>query len=92
MENYYIDVRISGGKEELRELLELLTKIQILGLIGSNRTIPVTVDGDGSARLRFTTISTEEDQIEKIIEFRSIQNFISEVEDGGNISEHYIGE
>ena len=92
MENYYIDVRISGGKEELRELLELLTKIQILGLIGSNRTIPVTVDGDGSARLRFTTISTEEDQIDKIIEFRSIQNFISEVEDGGNISEHYIGE
>ncbi len=87
-----MDIRVSGGKPELRELLELLTKIQILGSIGSNRTIPVTVDGDGSARLRFETTSTDEDQIEKIKEFRSIQKFISEVEEGGNISEHYIGE
>jgi hypothetical protein len=92
MENYYVDVRVSGGKEELRELLELLTKIQILGSIGANRTIPVTVDGDGSARLRFTTTSTEEHEVKKIMEFREIQKFISEVEEGGNISEHYIGE
>jgi hypothetical protein len=92
MENYYLDIRVSGGKEEIQELLELLTKIQILGSIGSNRTIPVTVDGDGSARLRFTSTSTEEDQFEKIKEFRSIQKFISEVEEGGDISEHYIGE
>jgi hypothetical protein len=92
MENYYVDVRVSGGKVEIQELLELLTKIQILGSIGSNRTIPVTVDGDGSARLRFTTTSTENDQIEKMKEFRSIQKFISEVEEGGDISEHYIGE
>jgi hypothetical protein len=91
MENYYVDVRVSGGKEELRELLELLTKIQILGSIGANRTIPVTVDGDGSARLRFTTTSTEEDEVKKIMEFREIQKFISEVEEGSNISEHYIG-
>jgi hypothetical protein len=92
MENYYVDVRVSGGKEEIQELLELLTKIQILGSIGSNRTIPVTVDGDGSNRLRFTTTSTENDQIEKMKEFRPIQKFISEVEEGGDISEHYIGE
>jgi hypothetical protein len=91
MENYYLDISVSGGKEEIQELLELLTKIQILGSVGSNRTIPVTVDGDGSARLRFITTSTEEDQIEKIKEFRSIQKFISEVEEGGDISEHYIG-
>ena len=92
MENYYLDVRVSGGKEEIQELLELLTKIQILGSVGSNRTIPVTLDGDGSARLRFETTSTENDQIEKIKEFRSIQKFISEVEEGENISTHYIGE
>jgi hypothetical protein len=92
MENYYVDIRVSGGKPELQELLELLTKIQILGSIGSNRTIPVTVDGDGSARLRFETTSTENDQIEKMKEFKSIQKFISEVEEGGDISEHYIGE
>jgi hypothetical protein len=91
MENYYVDVRVSGGKEEIRELLELLTKIQILGSIGSNRTIPVTVDGDGSARLHFTTTSTDEDEVKKIMEFKSIQKFISEVEEGGDISEHYIG-
>jgi len=92
MENYYVDIRVSGGKPELQELLELLTKIQILGSIGSNRTIPVTVDGDGSARLRFETTSTEGDQIEKIKEFKSIQKFISEVEEDEDISEHYIGE
>jgi hypothetical protein len=92
MENYYVDIRVSGGKPELQELLELLIKIQILGSIGSNRTIPVTVDGDGSARLRFETTSTENDQIEKMKEFKSIQKFISEVEEGGDISEHYIGE
>lgn len=92
MENYYVDIRVTGGKEELNELLVLLTKIQVLGSVGSNRTIPVTVDGDGSARLRFKTTSTEENQIDKIREFNSIKKFIEEVESGEDISEHYIGE
>lgn len=92
MENYYVDIRVTGGKEELNELLLLLTKIQVLGSVGSNRTIPVTVDGDGSARLRFETTSTDENQIDKIREFNSIKKFIEEVESGEDISEHYIGE
>jgi hypothetical protein len=92
MENYYVDIRVSGGKEELNELLVLLTKIQVLGSVGSNRTIPVTVDGDGSARLKFETTSTEDNQIDKIRTFETIKKFIKEVEEGENISEHYIGE
>ena len=92
MENYYVDIRVTGGKEEINELLVLLTKIQVLGSVVSNRTITVTVDGDGSARLRFETTSTEENQIDKIREFNSIKKFIEEVESGEDISEHYIGE
>lgn len=92
MKQYYIDVRISGDKPEIQEMLELLTKIEILGNVGANRTIPVTVDGDGSARLSFKTLNTEENQIESMREFRSIQNFIKEVESGEDISGHYIGE
>ena len=92
MENYYVDIRVTGGKEEINELLVLLTKIQVLGSVGSNRTIPVTVDGDGSARLRFETTSTENNQIDKIRDFNSIKKFIEEVESGEDISEHYIGE
>lgn len=92
MENYYVDIRVTGGKEEISELLVLLTKIQVLGSVGSNRTIPVTVDGDGSARLRFETTSTEDNQIDKIRDFNSIKKFIEEVESGEDISGHYIGE
>ena len=92
MENYYVDIRVTGGKEEINELLVLLTKIQVLGSVGSNRTIPVTVDGDGSARLRFETTSTENNQIDKIRDFNSIKKFIEEVESGEDISSHYIGE
>lgn len=92
MENYYVDIRVTGGKEEINELLVLLTKIQVLGSVGSNRTIPVTVDGDGSARLRFETTSTENNQIDKIRDFNSIKKFIEEVESGEDISGHYIGE
>ena len=92
MENYYVDIRVTGGKEEINELLVLLTKIQVLGSVGSNRTIPVTVDGDGSARLRFETTSTEDNQIDKIRDFNSIKKFIEEVESGEDISGHYIGE
>lgn len=92
MERYYIDVRISGDKPEIQEMLELLTKIEILGSVGANRTIPVTVDGDGSARLSFKTLNTEENQIERMREFRSIEKFIKEVESGEDISGHYIGE
>lgn len=92
MENYYVDIRVTGGKEEINELLVLLTKIQVLGSVGSNRTIPVTVDGDGSARLKFETPSYEDNQIDKIRKFDSVKKFIEEVESGEDISVHYIGE
>ena len=48
-----LDLTVVGGAEEIKELLLVLGKIQWLGMIGSSRTIPVHVDGDGSARLKF---------------------------------------
>jgi hypothetical protein len=48
-----LDLVVTGGDEEIRELLILLRKIQWCGRTGCSRKIPVFVDGDGSARLSF---------------------------------------
>jgi len=89
MENYYINVKISGGQSEINEVLSLLAKIQHLGSIGSTCTIPVTVDGDGSGQLRFETLETEKNLVN---EFK-LESFKDQVSSGAEKTEaHWIGE
>ncbi len=89
MENYYINVKISGGKSEINEVLSLLAKIQHLGSVGATCTIPVTVDGDGSGQLRFQTLETDENWIDKF----QLESFKDQVGSGVEQTEnHWIGE
>lgn len=89
MENYYISVKISGGKTEITELLSLLAKIQHLGAIGACCTIPVTVDGDGSGQLRFETLETEGNLIEQF----KLESFKNQIGQGvETLENHWIGE
>lgn len=55
MKEYKLTLEVVGGKAEIIEFLELCSKIELLGSIGSSRELRVFVDGDGSARLRFET-------------------------------------
>jgi hypothetical protein len=89
MENYYINVKISGGKSEITETLKLLAKIQHLGSIGATCSIPVIVDGDGSGQLRFETLGTEENLIGKF----KLEFFKSQVDEGvEKLEPHWVGE
>ena len=89
MENYYINVKISGGQPEITEFLSLLAKIQHLGSIGASCTIPLTVDGDGSGQLRFETLETEGNLIEQF----KLESFKNQVREGAETLEaHWIGE
>jgi hypothetical protein len=89
MENYYINVKISGGQSEINEVLSLLAKIQHLGSIGATCTIPVTVDGDGSGQLRFETMETDGNLIDKF----KLETFKTQVDSGAEKTEaHWIGE
>jgi hypothetical protein len=89
MEKYYIDVKISGGKSEISEILNLFAKIQYLGNVGATCTIPVVVDGDGSGQLRFQTLETEKN----IIDNFKLEKFKSQVDSGiDKLDDHWIGE
>jgi hypothetical protein len=89
MEKYYINVKISGGKSEISEILNLFAKIQHLGNVGATCTIPVVVDGDGSGQLRFETLETDNN----IIDNFKLENFKSQVDSGiDKLDDHWIGE
>lgn len=87
----YIDIRITGEHEELRELLVILRKLQWCGDIGAGRTLPIYIDGDGSGRLSFDIKKDE-----KFVNIRDFVNLDSEkmkkVSDGDDFETHWIGE
>lgn len=56
MSKIYLDLRICGQEEEIKEFIHLCKVIQYLGRSGSSRDITVSVDGDGSGRLLFQGI------------------------------------
>ena len=89
MEKYYVNVKISGGQSEINEVLRLLAKIQHLGSVGATCTIPVVVEGDGSGQLRFQTLETDENWIDKF----QLESFKDQVGSGVEQTEnHWIGE
>lgn len=77
----FIDIRVMGNTEELRDFIRLCKVIQRLGRTGSSRKISIVVDGDGSGRLSFHGINNGE-----LVEFNS------DGIDVNNIEEMWIGE
>ena len=50
----YVDMRITANSDnELIEFIRVLKYIEKFGVLGTCRTIHLTVDGDGSGRMRF---------------------------------------
>jgi len=100
-----LDLTVIGGKEEIKELLFVLSKIQWLGMIGSGRTIPVHVDGDGSARLKFFVKDVPKENEGKEVDPDWIKDYtnvlelvqldkkkLEKVSDGDDFETQYIGE
>ena len=51
--NTSFDIRVVGNEAEIIEFVDLCKKVEGLSIAGAKRIIPVEVDGDGSAGLRF---------------------------------------
>jgi len=79
--NLSIDIRIVGHKEELVDFIRLCKAIQHLGRVGSNRTIKLTVDGDGSGRLAFYSIDGGNEEDKTFIPFPSSAINVDKVEE-----------
>lgn len=99
MTKFKTTIEVIGGQEEINEFVQLLAKIQTLGIIGANRTIPVSVDGDGSGQLTFKIQKIKPEPIGKMIK-SALNNgllnmdktpFMQQIEEG-TLETHYIGE
>lgn len=70
--NVSFDLRVVGQESEIKDFINLCKVIQQIGRNGSNRTIKLTVDGDGSGRLSFYGIDRRKDLLaDKYTDFNS---------------------
>lgn len=89
-----INIELIGNEEDVLSFVGLCAKIELLGIWGASRTIPVDVDGDGSARLNFKVEAEVEnkgkvDLIQAWWE-KNKNNFKNQL--NNKIETHYIGE
>lgn len=49
-----VDIRVEADETDLAEFVKVCGAIQYLGNIGAHRDILLSVDGDGSARFKFS--------------------------------------
>lgn len=90
-----VNIELSGNEEDVLSFIGLCAKIQLLGEIGSSTTIPVCVDGDGSANLAFKIVAEvlgkgEVDMVRAWKE-RYRDSFLKQA-DSDRVQVHYIGE
>lgn len=48
-----VNIELLGNETDVLSFIGLCANIELLGIWGASRIIPVDVDGDGSARLKF---------------------------------------
>lgn len=90
-----LNIELVGNEEDVLSFVALCAKIQVLGQYGASRTIPVDIDGDGSARLYFnikTKIKDKDEEVDLIDVWmeKRLKSFKEEVDN--EIETHYIGE
>jgi hypothetical protein len=94
MANVKAIIQLVGNEEDVLSFIGLCAKIELLGIWGASRIIPVDVDGDGSARLRFS-IESEVKNIGKVDMIKSWwdvnkEDFKKQID--SKMETHYIGE
>lgn len=89
----YIDIRVTALSEtDLKDFLIMLRKIQWCGHVGTNRILPVVIDGDGSGQYDFNLIK-EGQEIKNIIDIVNLdEEKLKNVSDGENFEPTYLGE
>ena len=94
MEKVKVIIELVGNQEDVLSFIGLCAKIELLGMWGSSRTIPVNVDGDGSARLQFNIEAEVKDKgkVDLVQSWwkNNKDNFKKQVD--STIEPHYIGE
>lgn len=89
-----LKIELVGNEEDVLSFVGLCAKIELLGICGASRTIPVDVDGDGSARLKFDIKANVADKGEvDLIDawwLKNKENFKKQLD--SKIETHFIGE
>ncbi len=90
-----LTIELFGNEEDVLSFVGLCSKIELMGLWGVSRTIPLSVDGDGSADLKFNIKANIENKGEvdliKAWKEKYKEKFQNEV-DSSEMQTHYIGE
>ncbi len=87
--SYYksVDIRVTGLMSTLKEFVRVLAYLQKCSRLGTCRTIPVQIDGDGSGKIKFAIIDPDGGEPTELD--------VSQIkipEDGSDIETQYIGE
>ena len=94
MSNVKVTIELVGNQDDVLSFIGLCAKIELLGIWGASRTIPVDVDGDGSARLKFNIQAEVENKgkVDLVQAWRekNKDNFKKQID--SKIETHYIGE
>lgn len=87
-------IELVGNEEDVLSFIGLCAKIELLGIWGASRTIPVDIDGDGSARLSFNIKANIRDQgeVDMIKAWWDVNKKDFEKQIHSKIKTHYIGE
>lgn len=94
MSNVKLNIELIGNEEDVLSFVGLCAKMELLGIYGASRTIPVDIDGDGSARLKFNIEAEVEgkgrvDLIQAWLD-KNKERFKNQLD--SKIETHYIGE
>lgn len=96
MSKVKINIELVGNEDDVLSFASLCAKIQMCGQLGCSRTIPVEVDGDGSARLRFdikTPTKTGERDLMKDWDEACRDSFKRDLDNiPSHLPTHFIGE
>lgn len=89
-----LKIELVGNEEDVLSFVGLCAKIELLGIWGASRTIPVDIDGDGSARLKFDIKANVADKGEvDLIDAwwsKNKENFKKQLD--SKIETHFIGD
>lgn len=94
MSNVKVTIELVGNQDDVLSFIGLCAKIELLGIWGASRTIPVDVDGDGSARLKFNIEAevANKGKVDLVQAWweKNKDNFKKQLD--SKIETHYIGE